>query len=402
MTRIILLVAASAAVVTTACAQEMSMESERVEGTDGSAIRIQPLETFDGAWAMEFLPNGQAIVTEKGGDIWLVGRDGKKRGQIMNAPEVTPRNQGGMGDFILGPDFGEGDDRTVYLSYVERDAEDDTLSGAAVERATLLLSGNGGQLADREVIWRQSPKVTGNGHYGHRLAVSPAGSEVGDRMLMISSGERQKFTPAQNMEMNLGKMIRLNLDGSVPEDNPFHGQGGVTDEIWSLGHRNPLGIDFDANGVLWEHEMGPRDGDELNRIVRGENYGYPEVSNGDHYSGEEIPDHSTRPEFENPAAYWVPAISPAGFAIYKSSRVPEWTGDGFIGGLSSQALVRVGFREATVDNTGAANPEETETVAEETARYEWGARVREVEEGPDGYLYVLEDQEGRLLRVTPG
>ena len=377
------------------------MRSQTVTGTDGQTLRLTPLETFDGAWAMTFLPGGEAIVTEKGGAIWRLGRDGKKMGRLTNAPRVTARNQGGMGDFILGPDYGRGSDRTVYLSYVERDSEDDSLSGAVVERARLLLGGTGGQLSDREIIWRQSPKVTGNGHYGHRLAVSPVGSEVGDRMLMISSGERQKFTPAQNMDMNLGKMIRLNLDGSVPEDNPFYDQGGVTAEIWSLGHRNPLGIDFDADGVLWEHEMGPRHGDELNRIVRAENYGYPEVSNGDHYSGEEIPDHSTRPEFENPALWWDPAISPAGFVIYKSNRMPAYTGNGFIGGLSSQALVRVGFSEATVDNTGAADPDATEIVAEELGRYEWGARIREVEQGPDGYLYVLEDQDGRLLRLAP-
>ena len=398
MTRIALALSA-ALLAFPACAQDM--EARTVTGTDGKTLTITPLETFDGAWAMAFLPDGQAIVTEKEGAIWLVGRDGKKRGKISNAPKVTAHNQGGMGDFIVAPDFAE--TGTVYLSYVERDApEKSATSGAVVERAKLLLAGNGGSLSEREIIWKQNPKVTGNGHYGHRLAISPVGSEVGDGMLIITSGERQKFTPSQNMEMNLGKMIRLNPDGSVPEDNPFYGQGGVTDEIWSLGHRNPLGIDFDADGVLWEHEMGPKHGDELNRIVRGENYGYPEVSNGDHYSGEEIPDHDTRPEFENPAAYWVPAISPAGFVIYKSDRMPDYTGNGFIGGLSSQALVRVGFKEEVVDNTGAADPKEMETVAEELGRYEWGARIREVEQGPDGYLYVLEDQEGRLLRLTPG
>ena len=377
-----------------------SMEPETVTGTEGTSIRIEPLETFDGAWAMTFLADGQAIVTEKGGDIWLVGKTGKKRGKIRNAPKVTARGQGGMGDFITDPDFRT--NQTVYLSYVERDPEDDSLSGAVVERAKLLLSGNGGSLSEREIVWKQSPKVKGNGHYGHRLAISPEGSEVGSGMLMITSGERQKFTPAQNMDMNLGKVVRIRPDGTVPADNPFYDQGGVTKEIWSLGHRNPLGMDFDAEGRLWVHEMGPKHGDELNRIVRSENYGYPEVSNGDHYSDKPIPDHDTNPIYENPRAYWVPAISPAGFVIYKGSRMPDFTGDGFIGGLSSQALVRVGFSMDESGNRGGSPSKQGMTVdAEELERFEWGKRIREVEEGPDGYLYVLEDNEGRLLRITP-
>jgi len=365
-----------------AFAQDMSAQT--VEGTDGSSVEITPLETFDAAWAMTFLPDGTGVVTEKSGDIWRIDRNGKKTGRINNAPKVVERGQGGMGDFIVAPDFAE--TGTVYLSYVERDAKNDQLSGAVVERATLNMSGSGGQLSEREIIWTQSPKVMGNGHYGHRLTISPDNAEMGAGYLVISSGERQKFTPAQNMDMNLGKMIRINTDGSVPEDNPFFGQGGVTEEIWSLGHRNPLGIDFDADGVLWEHEMGPRHGDELNRIVRGENYGYPVVSNGDHYSGKKIPDHADFPIYEKPAEWWDPAISPAGFVIYKNDRMPDFTGNGFIGGLSSQALVRVGFDEDGVEELG---------------RYEWDARIREVEEGPDGFLYVLEDgEDGRLLRVV--
>ncbi len=372
-----------------------SAVAETVTGTNGSEIEITELETFDGAWAMTFMPDGRALVTEKEGAIWLLGRDGKKLGRIANAPEVTARGQGGLGDIIVHPDFAS--NNTVFISYVERDEDDNALSGAAVERATLSLSARGGSLVNREVIWRQYPKVTGNGHYGHRLAVGPKG------YLWITSGERQKFTPSQNMDMNLGKVVRLNTDGSVPEDNPFYGQGGVTNEIWSLGHRNPLGMDFDAKGDLWVHEMGPRDGDELNRIVRSENYGYPTVSNGKHYSGVEIPDHKTNPVFENPAAYWVPAISPAGFAIYKGDRYADWTGDGFIGGMSSQALVHIVFDEdkiARVENS-PAKTDMRSTIATEAERFEWGARIREVEAGPDGRLYVLEDGEGRLLRVAP-
>jgi glucose/arabinose dehydrogenase len=367
-----------------------------VTGTAGTTLQMTELATFDGAWAMTFLPDGRALVTEQAGSIWLLNQSGAKIARIGNVPEVQDRGQGGLGDIIIDPDFAT--NNIVYISYVERDAENNRLSGAAVTRATLTLTSNGGTLSDGDVIWRQFPKVTGNGHYGHRMVISP------DGYLFITSGDRQKFTPAQNMDMNLGKVIRLNRDGSVPEDNPFFGQGGVTNQIWSLGHRNPLGIDFDAEGDLWLHEMGPKHGDELNRVLRSENYGYPVVSNGDHYSGKEIPDHSTNPIYENPAAYWVPAISPAGFTIYDGDLFEDFKSDGFIGGLSSQALIRVVFdsdkMEAASDSPSKSD--RREAIAAEAERFEWGKRIREVEQGPDGALYVLEDNEGRLLKLTPG
>lgn len=363
-------------------------QAKTVTGTAGSEIEITELERFDGAWAMTFLPDGRILVTEQAGATWLVGRDGKKLGKLGNHPNVTERNQGGMGDIIIDPDFAK--NRRVYISYVERDAKDDSLSGAVVESATLTLSARGGSFVDRKRVWEQSPKVTGNGHYGHRMAISPETAKDGGGFLYITSGERQKFTPAQNMDMNLGKVVRINTNGSIPDDNPFAGQGGVTAQIWTLGHRNPLGIDFDAQGRLWVHEMGPRDGDELNHIVRSSNYGYPVVSNGKHYSGVEIPDHKTNPVFKAPAEYWVPAISPAGFTIYDGDQFGDWTGDGFIGGLSSQALVRVEFEAG---NRGPS--------AKEAERFEWDKRIREVETGPDGAIYVLEDNESRLLRITP-
>jgi glucose/arabinose dehydrogenase len=353
--------------------------AKTVTGSAGSEIEITELENF---------PDGRMLVTEKSGALWLVGRNGKKLGKIGNVPSVTERGQGGMGDIILHPDFE--DNKRIYISYVERDPEDNSLSGAVVDTATLTTSARGGALVQRKRIWTQLPKVTGNGHYGHRMAFSPENAKDGGGYLYITSGERQKFTPSQNMDMNLGKVVRINADGSVPEDNPFAAQGGVTKEIWTLGHRNPLGIDFDLQGRLWVHEMGPRDGDELNHIVRSSNYGYPVVSNGKHYSGVEIPDHDTNPVFKKPAEYWVPAISPAGFTIYDGSQFSDWKGDGFIGGLSSQALIRVEFEN------GNRGP-----VAKEAERFEWGKRIREVETGLDGALYVLEDNDSRLLRITP-
>jgi glucose/arabinose dehydrogenase len=234
------------------------------------------------------------------------------------------------------------------------------------------------------VIWRQNPKVTGRGHYGHRIAFDAAG------YLFISSGERQKFDPAQDMQGNLGKIIRLHDDGTIPTDNPFYDEGGVTAEIWSLGHRNPLGLAFDADGRLWNQEMGPEHGDELNLVRPKLNYGYPLVSNGDHYNGDEIPDHDTRPDLEAPKTYWVPAISPGGLMFYDGDLFPDWQGSAFIGGLSSRALIRVEFDG---DN------------AREAERFEMGARIREPEQGPNGALWILEDgrnkAHGRLLKLTP-
>jgi glucose/arabinose dehydrogenase len=280
---------------------------------------------------------------------------------------------------ILHPQFAS--NGIVYVSYSE--PGDGGKSGAAVARAKLVLEGNGGRLDGLTVIWRQVPKVSSGGHWGHRMAFGPDGK------LWVTSSERQQFTPAQDMASNLGKIVRLNDDGSVPSDNPFFAQGGVTAQIWSLGHRNMLGLAFASDGKLYSHEMGPRGGDELNVIEKGANYGYPIVSNGDHYSGRDIPDHPTRPEFRAPLVSWTPVISPAGFIIYSGKRFPDWAGSGFIGGLSSESLVRVEFGDGT---------------AREAQRFDMGQRIREVEQGPDGAIWLLEDGRGgggRLLKLTP-
>ena len=337
----------------------------------------QTVARFDEPWAMTFLPDGRLLVTEKAGRLFVVTQDGEKSTSVGGVPVVDYGGQGGLGDVIIHPDFSS--NSLVYLSYAEA-GEGDT-RGAAVARAKLVEGDAGPSLEDVTVIWRQNPKVTGRGHYGHRMAFSP------DGYLFISSGERQKFTPAQDMQQNLGKVIRLRDDGSVPEDNPFAEQGGVAAQVWSLGQRNPLGIAFDAEGRLWEQEMGPAGGDELNLIVRGENYGYPVVSDGDHYDGTPIPDHDTRPEFAKPKIVWTPVIAPAGLMIYQGEMFPLWQGDAFIGGLRSKALVRIEF-----------DGEE----AREAKRYDMGERIREVEEGPNGAIWLLEDGSGaKLLRLTP-
>ena len=333
---------------------------------------------FDEPWAMTFLPDGRLLVTEKEGKLKVFDVASKRTGDVSGVPAVDYGGQGGLGDIVLHPKFAE--NGLVYLSYAEK-GDGDT-RGGAVARAKLALDGNGGgALSDLKVVWRQVPKVSGRGHYGHRIAFDK------DGMLWISSSERQKFDPAQDMKSNLGKIVRLNDDGSVPADNPFADQGGVTAQIWSLGHRNALGLAFDAQGRLWEHEMGPQGGDELNLIERGSNYGYPIVSNGDHYDGRDIPDHDTRPEFNAPEAFWNPVISPAGLIVYSGKQFPDWQGDAFIGGLSSQSLIRIEFDGVK---------------AREAARYDMGHRIREVEQGPDGEIWLLEDGGGaRLLKLSP-
>lgn len=354
-----------------------------MKGSKGTIIGGEAIASFNNPWAMAFLPDGHSLVTEKAGTLWLLDKSQQKRFAVTGTPDVTARGQGGLGDVIVHPDFKT--NSTIYISYIERDPKDDPYSGAVIERATLTISDSGANLSDRELIWHQSPKVTGNGHYSHRMVISP------DGYLFITSGDRQKFTPAQNMAMNLGKILRLNADGSVPQDNPFYGNGSVTEQIWTLGHRNPLGIDFDEQGNLWSHEMGPRHGDELNIIEKARNYGYPIVSQGDHYSGVKIPNHEEFPIYKAPENAWVPAISPAGFIIYKGDLHKDWKGNGFIGGLSSEALVRVTFSQ-----------DGQKWSVEEAERYEWGKRVREVEQDDMGNIYVLEDKEGgRLIKLQP-
>jgi aldose sugar dehydrogenase len=345
-----------------------------------SEFEVTVLGQYDVPWALEFLPDDRLLLSEMRGALKLLDQDGQMLGDISGVPEVAYGGQGGFGDIVLHPDFSR--NQMLYMSYAE--AGSSNTAGAAVARAKLELTANGGQLSDLEVIWRQVPKVTGQGHFGHRIVFGPNG------YLWISSGERQKFDPAQDMESNLGKVVRLNVDGTVPADNPFP-YGEVTSEIWSLGHRNPLGMAFDESGRLWDVEMGPRGGDELNLVRRGSNYGYPEVSNGDHYNGLPIPDHDTRPEFSPPAITWTPVISPSSMMFYDGDMFPQWRGDAFIGGLSSMALIRIDFNGDT---------------AWEAERYEMNRRIRDVEQGPDGALWLLEggrdsrNGEGYLLKLT--
>lgn len=360
-----------------------------VQAQSDLPFNVEAITSFDEPWALAFLPDGRMLVTEKKGNLLIVSQDGEKSRSIGGIPDVDYGGQGGLGDVALHPDFAE--NGLIYLSYAEAGAGG--TRGAAVMRAVLNQTERGGNLSGAEVIWRQYPKVVGRGHYGHRMIFDA------DGYLWISSGDRQKFTPAQDMQANLGKILRLNDDGSVPDDNPFVDyfdqdpyvdDDGIYGQIWSLGHRNPLGIAIDLDGQLWNIEMGPSGGDELNRVVRGSNYGYPIVSNGDHYDGREIPDHDTRPEFSKPAAWWSPVISPGYLMVYRGDLFSDWRGDFLVAGLSSQAIIHI---------------ELDGHEAREVERYPMGARIRTIVEGPAGALWVLEDErassKGRLLKLTP-
>lgn len=351
----------------------------QVQGAEPKAagITVTRVAKLDHPWAMTFLPDGRLLVTEKTGQLRLVTQEGDVSEPIKGIPEVAYGGQGGLGDVVLAPDFEQSG--LIYISYAE--AGSGNTRGAVVARGRLSLKGDDSEISDLTIIWKQHPKVTGRGHYGHRMVFSDEG------YLFISSGERQKFTPSQDMDSNMGKILRLYPDGTLPKDNPFAEQGAIAAQVWSLGHRNPLGLAFDGQGRLWNHEMGPAGGDELNLVIKGNNYGYPTVSNGDHYSGKDIPDHDTRPEFAEPAIWWTPVISPGGLVFYSGNEFPDWQGNALIAGLSARALVRV-----AVDDSGAAT---------EVERIDMGKRIREVEQGPAGDVWLLEDgRGGRLLRLT--
>lgn len=332
---------------------------------------------FDELWAMAFLPGGKAaLITERRGRLKL-WTEGAPIRDVVGAPGVDYGGQGGLGDVRLAPDFP--DSGTIYLTWVEAGTGD--RRGAVLGRGRLVL-GDRPRIENLTVIWRQQPKVTGRGHFSHRIAFSPDG-----KYLFLTSGERQKGAPAQDLSNNLGKVLRLNLDGTPAAGNPFAAQGGAAREIWSYGHRNLLGIKFDAQGRLWEIEHGPAGGDELNLIEPGRNYGWPLVSNGNQYSGLPIPRHATRPDLAAPAISWSPVIGPGDFIAYRGTLFPGWNGQAVIAGLVSRGLVRVALD----------GPK-----AREIQRIDLGTRVREVVERGDGTVWVLTDgHDGRLLKLAP-
>lgn len=365
--------------------QSTPMPSETISVSSGQDLNAQDYGTFDEPWAAEFAPGTDTLfITERGGTIKFVDTANGTQGTVTGAPEVDYGGQGGLGDIASLPSESSSslDRRTIYLSWAEA-GEGDT-RGAVVGRGTLeCAQTNACAIEGLEVIWRQAPKVTGRGHYSHRLAFSPD-----ERYLFVASGDRQKMQPAQDTSNNLGSIVRLNLDGSTAAGNPLAGEGGISAQLWSWGHRNILGLQFDGQGRLWDLEHGPAGGDELNLVQSGGNYGWPEVSGGDHYDGKPIPRNSTRDDFIKPAVNWTPVIAPGDFIFYSGDQFAGWKGAAVIAAMKPSALVVV-----TIDGESAR----------ETQRIPFEKRLREIVQGPDGAIWVLEDKEGgRLLKLTPG
>jgi glucose/arabinose dehydrogenase len=376
----------------------------------GIPFTMTTVNTFELPWRIAFLPDGRMLITEKVGPVWLVSAQGQKIAPVANTPAVYWQGQNGMLGVFLSPQYAT--DQIIYLTYAE---PGDYGGGLALGRAKLTVTDTTAKLENFEVLWHQMPKGKG-GQEGAQIAFSPDG-----QFLFLTVGERQRFTPAQDPNQPEGKILRLTLDGKPAPGNPFFGQVGAATiplidppkdteaaktapvvsmytfpgpnltpaETWTSGHRTPYGMAFSPGGELWEVEHGPRGGDELNLIEKGKNYGWPVVSFGINYDGVPIPSHNTQPDFALPVLYWVPVIAPGNLMFYTGTKTfPQWNGSGFVGGLASKVLNRIIF-----DGHGGAKSAE---------RWDVDHRIRDVEEAPDGSLWMLEDANpGALIHVTP-
>ncbi|MGZ5987233.1 MAG: PQQ-dependent sugar dehydrogenase [Caulobacteraceae bacterium] len=369
---------------------------------------LTQVTTFNAPWRLAFLPDGRMIVTEKGGQIWIATQAGQKT-PVANVPKVVFKGQGGLLGVFLAPTYAQ--DHMVYLTYSEPQAVGG--SSLAMARAKLTLGAGSASLDDLKVLWRDGEGGEG-GQFGGQIAFAPDG-----KSLFLTSGDRQRFTPAQDPNQPLGKILHLTLDGKPSPDNPMAGKTGAASvpvidpprntetaktapvvrtytfpgpnltpaEVWSTGHRTPYGLAFAPDGRLWEIEHGPRGGDELNLVEPGKNFGWPLVSYGVNYDGVPIPSPDTRPDLAKPVLYWVPVIAPGNLVFYKGKMFPQWNGSALLSGLGSRALIRV-----------------TVAGAEARAADRWalGKRLRDVEVAPDGALWLLEDANpGGLFRLTP-
>jgi aldose sugar dehydrogenase len=365
--------------------------------------------TFELPWRLAFLPDGRMLITEKIGPVWLVSQKGEKM-PVGNTPPVYWQGQNGMLGVFVSPTYAT--DQSIYLTYVE---PGDYGGGLALARARLNATATTARLEKFEVIWRQLPRGKG-GQAGAQVAFSPDG-----QYLFLTVGDRQRFTPAQDPDQPVGKILRLTLDGKPAPGNPNFGKTGAGTiplidppsdteaaktakvvsvytftspnltpaETWTMGHRTPYGMAFSPTGELWEVEHGPRGGDELNLIEKGKNYGWPLVGEAPNYNGVPVPSFDTRPDLAKPVIYWTPVIAPGSLMFYTGTKTfPQWNGNMFIGGMGTMTLNRI-----IVDGHGGAKTSE---------RWAVGHRIRDVEEGPDGSLWMLEDANpGALIHVTP-
>jgi len=388
-----------------ACARAQINEGA-VKADADQPFTLTTVEHFNYPWKIAFLPDQRLLVTEKPGKLWLV-TPGKNKVQVPGVPAVAYAGQGGLLSVAVAPSFAQ--DQGIYLTYSEGPSPDS--SSLALAHATLVAANGQARLDNLKVIWRELPRGAG-GQFGGYIAFAPDG-----KSLFLTSGERMRFTPAQDPNLALGKILHLTLDGKPAPGNPQAGKTGATSvtlidppsdteaakteagrkvtipspnltpaETWTTGHRNPYGLAFDAQGRLWETEMGPKGGDELNLIEPGKNYGWPQVSYGINYNGKPIPSHDSSNRYQKPVLYWTPIIAPGGLTFYYGNLFPQWKGSAFIGGLGVQALIRVAF-------DGGAH---------QANRWALGHRIRDVVAGPDGALWLIEDESnGRLLRLTP-
>ena len=336
---------------------------------------------FRNPWAIAFLPDGRMLVTEKPtGHLFIVTAKGEKSRPVAGLPRVDGRDQGGLLDVEIAPDYASSG--RIYWSYYEpREGG----NGLAVARAKLV-DGAQPRIEGLEVIFRMMPTLESTMHAGGRLVFTPDGN------LFVVLGERSILAgrvQAQKLNSDFGKVVRIRPDGSIPSDNPFVNRKDARPEIWSYGHRNILSAALDERNRLWVVEMGPRGGDELNLVQKGKDYGWPTIGYGEEYSGRPIHKTTQAPGMEQPVYYWDPVIAPSGLTIYSGSMFPEWRGNFLIGGLASQALVRLVLRNDKV-------------VGEERLLTHLNSRIREVVQGPEGAIYLLTDESnGRLLKVTP-
>jgi glucose/arabinose dehydrogenase len=362
-------------VATLALSAQAAQAQERVINAQSGRIKVTTLASgLQHPWGLAFLPDGRMLVTERPGRLRVVTAKGDLSQPLQGVPRVFAQGQGGLLDVALDPNFGA--NRLVYLSFSEPGQGG---ASTAVARGKL---GDAG-LSDVRVVFRQQPKVGHGNHFGSRLVFGRDGT------LFITTGDRYQFDPAQDLSTHIGKVLRINPDGSVPKDNPFVGRNDAKPEIWSYGHRNSQGAALHPRtGELWESEHGPRGGDEINIALAGKNYGWPLVSWGNHYSGQPIPKPNTRPDLTDAVYQWTPVIAASGLAFYTADAFPAWRGNLLSGGLVSRGIVRL-----TLDGRKVTGEE----------RIGLGSRIRDVDQGPDGAVYVLTDEDnGRILRLAPG